>query len=236
MKLFRRPGAMSNSILLKLLIVGDTRLYCDGVAHLLRLDKRFLVLSVAYTASEALDQLARASCMPHIALVDIGMNQGCQVIHSIVRGHPCVQVVALGVNESDEDIIVCAEAGAAGYVSRSARVEELVAVLESTYKRELRCSPRVAATLFKRVAELAAGTGTKLVDMGILTQREREIADLIALRMSNKQIARRLGIEANTVKNHVHNVLEKLHLRRRQEINLPARQPPFPLDHRGTAV
>jgi two-component system, NarL family, nitrate/nitrite response regulator NarL len=212
--------SMSTAIPLRLMIVGDTRLYCDGVAHLLCQDERFVILCVAYSVAEALDRLASAS--PDTALIDIGMMGGCKLIRAVTHDRPEIHVVALGVDESQENIILCAEAGAAGYVPRTASVEDLVAVLESAHHGELRCSARVAGALLKRVATLAAMAGTSpLSGAHDLTQREREITDLIALRLSNKQIARRLGIECATVKNHVHNILSKLNVRRRNEIRTP---------------
>ena len=211
---------MGIPVSLKVLIVGDTRLYCDGVAHLLCSHERCAVLGVTYTAGEALKRLLSVS--PDIVLVDIGMPEGCELIGTINRNRPGIHVVALGVDENQENIILCAEAGAAGYVPRTASVEELVDILESAHNGELRCSARIAGTLLKRVAVLAAKAGTIAIrSAGDLTQREREIADLVALRMSNKQIAGVLGIEYNTVKNHVHNILTKVHARRRHEIRAP---------------
>jgi two-component system nitrate/nitrite response regulator NarL len=215
-----------SAIPLKLLIVGDTRLYCDGVANLLRSDERCVVLCVAYTVAEALARLGSAS--PDTVLVDIGMTGGCEIISTITHNRPGIRVVALGVDENRDNIIRCAEAGAAGYVPRTASVEELVAILQSAHRGELRCSATVAGTLLKRVAVLAVMAGTSVVPgCRDLTQREREIADLIALRMSNKQIAGALGIGCATVKNHVHNILAKVHARHRYEIqSLPMQSYP----------
>lgn len=205
---------------LKLLIVGDTRIYCEGVANLLRPDSRCVVVCVAYTAAEALGQLKSAS--PDTVLVDIGMAGGCEMIATITHNRPGIPVVALGVDENRDNIILCAEAGAAGYVPRTASVEDLVAILQSAHRGELRCSATVAGTLLKRVAVLAEMAGTSGVPGARdLTHREREIADLIALHMSNKEIAGVLGIECATVKNHVHNILAKVHARRRYEIQSP---------------
>lgn len=202
------------------LIVGDTRLLCDGLASLLRRDGQCAVLCVAYTAPEALDSLLSVS--PDVVLVDVAMAGGFEVVRSIARIEPSIKVVVLGVDESPESVVRCAEAGASGFVPRTASVEELVDILKSAHRGELRCSPEIASPLLHRIGALAkAGYAIGITDSSHLTPREREIAELIGLRLSNKAIAARLGIECATVKNHVHNILAKLHVRRRREIACP---------------
>src|SRR5439155_827652 len=100
--------------------------------------------------------------------------------------------------------------------AREASIDDLVTVIESVARGEAICSPRVAAGLLRRVAALAAGHGGDL-PRAQLTNREREIVRLIDNGLSNKEIARALGIEVATVKNHVHNILEKLQVHRRGE-------------------
>ena len=125
-------------------------------------------------------------------------------------------MVALGVADADDHVLGCAEAGVAGYVPRDASLDDLVAVIESAFRGEAICSPRIAGSLLRRIATLAAGqNGT--MPLAHLTGREREIVRLIDRGLSNKEIARDLGIEVATVKNHVHNILEKLQVRRRGE-------------------
>jgi two-component system nitrate/nitrite response regulator NarL len=91
-------------------------------------------------------------------------------------------------------------------------------VVRSVTRGETLCSPRIAATLFRRVAALAADrrVGDERT-LRRLTRRERQIVDLIADGLSNKEIAHRLQIEFATVKNHVHNILEKLQVTRRAD-------------------
>jgi DNA-binding NarL/FixJ family response regulator len=126
---------------------------------------------------------------------------------------PGVPIVALGVPDVEGDVLACAEAGIAGYVTREASLEELVAVVRSAVQGELRCSPRIAAGLLRRLSALSEhGPSAPRVR---LTARQREIVRLIGQDLSNKEIAHRLGIEVATVKNHVHNLLEKLNVHRR---------------------
>ena len=153
-----------------------------------------------------------------VALVDTAMPYGLAAVRGIVATAPEVKVVALGIPERERDLIACAEAGIAGYVPREASVADLVAVLESVARGELLCSPRTAAALLRRVTALAAARPTASgVALEALTPREREIVALLERGLSNKEIARALGIEVATVKNHVHHLLEKLQVGNRAQ-------------------
>jgi DNA-binding NarL/FixJ family response regulator len=152
---------------------------------------------------------------PDVVLLD-GVGEGrAEAIGTIVAAIPEVRVVAFGVSESESEIIACAEAGVAGLVSREASFADLVATIERVASGETLCSPRVATILLRRLATLAAQRNGK--PAAHLTTREHEILGLIDEGLSNKQIARRLHIEVPTVKNHVHNILEKLNVHRRYE-------------------
>ena len=200
-----------------LIIIGDTRLYCDGIARLLEVDRRAAVLGVAYNPDEGLNLLAAAR--PDVAVVDVGMQGARELIQALTASHPSTKVIALAVEESPDAIIRCAEAGADGYVSRSASIDDFVRAIEAVRTNELHCPPRIAGSLMRHVAALASTTRRPTtVALDRLTPREREIVDLIALRFSNKRIAAHLGIHFSTVKNHVHRILEKLNLTRRQDI------------------
>jgi two-component system, NarL family, nitrate/nitrite response regulator NarL len=122
----------------------------------------------------------------------------------------------LGLPETDEAVLAYAEAGIAGYVSRDGSVQDLVTAIEGAVKGELRCSPRLAGTILRRLAWRAA-VGGDVSPRTTLTSRETEIVRLIDQGLSNKEIAVRLGIEVATVKNHVHNLLDKLRVHRRSE-------------------
>jgi two-component system, NarL family, nitrate/nitrite response regulator NarL len=131
-----------------------------------------------------------------------------------IRTRVGAEVVALAVTETEEEILDYARAGASGYVARGASLNELVSTVESVSRGEILCSPRIAAALFKRAGALANDSRAPLHR---LTRRETEIVGLVARGLSNKQIAQRLFIEVATVKNHLHNIFEKLQVRSRIE-------------------
>jgi DNA-binding NarL/FixJ family response regulator len=160
-------------------------------------------------------ELARTH-RPDLVLVDLATTDSLVAIQALARISPEIHVVALGMPDSEADLVRYAEAGVAGYVSRDATLADLDATLVSAVRGELRCTPRAARVLLRRVASLAAGLDGAGAGAS-LTARELEIAGMIDAGLCNKDIARRLGIEVSTVKNHVHNILEKLNVRRRGE-------------------
>src|SRR5262245_26085623 len=180
-------------------------------------------MDVAATAS-GVDEAVRAlrEHEPDVVLIDMAIPDNTWVVRALVAAVPGTRVVALAVPEVEREVLACAEAGVAGYVTRDGSLEDVVAAVESAARGELLCSPRMAATLFQRVATLALERSPESIESR-LTTRELEILDLIDQGLSNKEIARRLTIELSTVKNHVHNILEKLNVSRRSEAAARAR-------------
>ena|SRR2546426_1803180 len=198
--------------MIRLLIVADIRLYREGLAQILGREER---LSVAGTAADVDGALTSVRDLrPDVVLIDQAMPESLAAVRAICVLAPDIKVVALAVPDMDQHVVACAEAGVVGYVPRDAGVADLVATIQSVGRGELLCSPKVAATLLKRVAILAAGAVPGGGEAR-LTARELEILGLLEREFSNKDIARQLGIEVATAKNHVHNILEKLRVRRR---------------------
>ncbi len=133
-------------------------------------------------------------------------------------------IVVMGLDRV-EDILEYLAAGARGYVGREASFEELLEVIRAVCRGEAPCSPEVAASVFRRIAELSGQLEKqprrKLPETAQLTRREREVLLLVAAGDQNKEIACQLQISTLTVKNHVHRILEKLQVgNRRQAIQL----------------
>ena len=200
--------------MVRVAIVSHVRMYRDGLAAALAEDDRFEVALTAATAAGAVAGIR--SERPDLALVDtttVDLRRALRELRGAVSGLP---VVAFGVPETDDRVVECAEAGATAIVTRECELATLLNTLESVQHGELLCTPRVAASLLRRVGTLAAdrpapGPATTL------TTREQQVISLIDDGLSNKEIARELCIEVPTVKNHVHHILEKLQVRRRAE-------------------
>jgi DNA-binding NarL/FixJ family response regulator len=196
----------------RIIIVSDTRLYREGLALSLARVDRVVVVGVADTVASALTCIEEKN--PDVALLDFAMHDALALPYAIAAARMRVKVVAFSVADTEEEVCECAEAGIAGYVARNGSKEDLIAAVESAVRGEVLCSPRVAASLFHRLAAHVQTTKQRTPEAA-LTSRERDIIALIDRGLSNKEIARRLNISLPTVKNHVHNILEKLQVRRR---------------------
>lgn len=199
---------------IRVLIVGDIRLYREGLERALRKVERITVVGTASGREEATQRLQALG--PDVVLLDMAMLGAHLVVQEISLLASDVKIVALTVPENDREVIACAEAGVAGYVTREGSLNDVIQSIEAAAKGELLCSGRMAASLLRRVTALAAErqvTGP----LERLTHRESRILQLVDQGLSNKEIARQLGIEVATVKNHVHNILEKLGVHRRGE-------------------
>ena len=126
------------------------------------------------------------------------------------------------MREEEEEVIPLAEAGVDGFVSRDASLEDLCQAVKSAAAGETRCSPRIAAMLAHRVATLARQLPER--ELIPLTRRQLEIVRLIDEGLPNKAIAQRLFIEVPTVKNHVHNILQRLDVKHREDAALEVRK------------
>jgi two-component system, NarL family, nitrate/nitrite response regulator NarL len=200
--------------MIRIVIVGEIRLYRDGLAEVLNTKPGVEVvgsLSNRYEAYEAIPELR-----PDVVLLDMATAGSHEAVSRIRELAPDTRVLALGIADVERDIIGCAEAGIAGYVPREGSFDSLVGAIQGAVLGELHCSPRMAGTLLRRIAALSRARSDG-AGIDSLTSREKEILRLIEEGCCNKDIARHLGIEVATVKNHVHNLLEKLHVHRRGE-------------------
>jgi DNA-binding NarL/FixJ family response regulator len=208
--------------MIRLLIVGPVRLYRDGLSYILHRTDGFAIVAARSNSEDLasdIDELA-----PDVVLVDMAGDSDCTIARDLRRHLPATPIVAIGVEDSEPRLLACAEAGVFGYVTREASVETLIATITSVARGELLCSPSTAGALARRLATLADARTIESAPQR-LTIREHQIAFLIREDLSNKEIATRLGIEVATVKNHVHNLLEKLNVRRRADVRravLPA--------------
>lgn len=203
---------------IRIFIVDDLRLLREGLVSLLAEQDDITVIGAAASGNKALEKIT--ALRPEVALIDIGRpgKDGLTVTHALRREAPEVKVLILGMPDLTDDIMACIEAGAAGYVLKEASFDSLVDTIRAVHRGESFCSPRMAASLFSRIAELASAHLPRLPQRSLkLTARELDILHEIAQGLSNKEIAQRLFIEPQTVKNHVHNILDKLQLHTRLE-------------------
>ena len=198
----------------RLVVVASVRLYREGMVTNLERRHGLRVVGAAAGRAEALDLVSTTN--PAVVVLDMATECSLELVRVIKNTLPKVKIIAVAVEENDAEIIACAEAGVDGYLRCEGSMDDLTSTITSVTRDELLCSPRVAATLFRRVGALASSVGAPRLNSA-LTSRESEVLSLIRGGLSNKEIAVRLHIEVATVKNHVHNLLEKLHVTSRVE-------------------
>lgn len=202
---------------LNLLIVSDIRFLREGLAEVLAREGAFGTVGVAADLGTAL--AAMRAALPHMILIDAALPDGLAAARRLRNAIPHMPIIALAVTETDAEVIAWAEAGASGYVPRSAALGELPGFLTSIMRGEQACSTRVAAGLFRWIASGPHVAATAPRPGSALTAREEEVAGLIEAGLTNKEISRRLNIGLATTKSHVHNVLAKLELARRNQVS-----------------
>lgn len=204
--------------MIRVVLVNAIRILCHVTAAVLQNEPDIEIVGCATTMAEALDLARRCDVMVLSSLVPD--DAAFRITHSIVQANLPVKILILGLAESKEEILRYIEAGAAGYVLQDDSVDDLLVKVRATYDGQALISPEIAALLMSRVSELAqvsAETGEPPDTAIELTAREREILQLIGQGLSNQEIAAQLVIEVGTVKNHVHNILEKLNVSSRRD-------------------
>lgn len=206
--------------MINLLIVDEVQLSCDALASVLSREADLTVVAKATTLSQALEELERKQCnlaLIHSNLADSG---AITLIEEIKMAFPDIRVIVLGIVDTEAIIVRYIEAGAIGYLLRNESLEALLHKIRAAFEERALVTPEIAALLIERVSSLAA----QLTELGIdhadydkLTIREKEILGLVAEGLTNQEIAAELVIELGTVKNHVHNILDKLNVHSRQD-------------------
>lgn len=209
----------------RLLILGDVGLYREALAGSLGRDERFEVVAVAADVAGVLGLLEHLEA--DVLIVDTRATEGADAVRALAAAAPEVKLVALDVPEVEREVMAVAEAGASAYVTPDGSMEDLASVVQGVEQGEVLCSPGITAGLFRHVAALARERRLDPIEEK-LTARELDVLRLIEEGLSNKEIAAALSIELPTVKNHVHRILEKLHVHRRSEAGARARRHGLP--------
>jgi two-component system, NarL family, nitrate/nitrite response regulator NarL len=216
----RNAAEAASCVRLQILIVSPVRLLRDGLAALLRERPNVQSVEAAESTEWALQALERFT--PTLILLDVATNDGLTVARRLAGAANGVQILGFAARAHDHDVLAYASAGITGFIPREASAQDLFDAVDRAINGELLCSPRIAAALFKRLAALSSAPKPN-AGSAQLTGREREVVRFIDEGLSNKEIARVLSIEVSTVKNHVHNILEKLHVTRRGKISARVR-------------
>jgi two-component system, NarL family, response regulator DevR len=196
---------------LRLVIADHHQLFRDCLAGVLAKEEDLQIVGQYASAQEALEPLARTGAEVLLLGVESMGDGAHHFVQEVCGRYPALKVILLGREESDDLVVDCLEAGARGYLMRDQPLADLRSAIEVVVGGEIACTPRVAHSLFQRLASLGRDRRRRRkLDFLTLTPRELEILRLIADGLSNLEIARKLFLSVHTVKNHVHKILETL--------------------------
>jgi len=198
---------------MRVLLVDDHALFREGLASLLSYQDDFDVVGEAGSADAAVEQ-AR-SLQPDLILMDIDLAgaDGIEAARRITAEMPDMTIVMLTVYDEANKLFEAVKAGAQGYLVKSIRSSELLERLRGLARGEAPIDGRLAARILDEFRRRDAEDAPE----ADLTARELEILELVAGRLSNREIATQLSLSEHTVKNHLKSILRKLHLRSRQQ-------------------
>ena len=204
---------------LRLFLVDDNRLFRDGLAAMLNAQGDLTVVAALADVEEALRRVPAAK--PDVVLLDQALRDGdaLQLSRAMRQASPETKVIVMGLLPMQDDVVAYVQAGVSGFVLKAATLDDLLHAVRAVAQRANILPPPLTVSLFSQIADLAVRRGESHALQAVrLTKREREVVDLIAAGMSNKEIAQRLHLATHTIRSHVHNVLEKLVLRSRLQI------------------
>jgi DNA-binding NarL/FixJ family response regulator len=209
---------------MNIIVLTPVRLLGDGLAACFGTRADMCVLAVLDDLAGLRDSLAATKV--DVVLIDVTQGVDSFDIRPIAAEWPDVALVALGLNEQRQEVILCGRAGFAGYVARDASIDMLCKSLSEIVAGRLACPPEISGSLLRALFHQEPQSGE--YDGAVaLTRRESEVLQLLGRGLSNKEISGELFLSVATVKHHVHHVLEKLKLSRRAEAMHRVRDAPW---------
>jgi DNA-binding NarL/FixJ family response regulator len=203
---------------IRLVVVEDNRLLRDGLTAML---KEQPDISVVASVGNGEALLRTTLVKAHVVLLDLilGSQNSLQLVSSLLAKNPRAKIIVMDLGPFQPALMEYVGAGIAGFVLKDATFDDFLLTISKVANGEKVLPPSLTSSLLSSIAENAArkwkGNPFRSVRMSI---RERQVVELIAEGLSNKQIASRLTLSVDTVKSHVHNILEKLALHTRLEI------------------
>jgi len=204
-------------------LIEDNRLVREGITALLSQLPDLKVVAGASSADTAVFREAK----PQVVLLDLGLQSGdsLRLAVQVKVDFPDSKVIVMDLLPVHEDIMDFVNAGVSGFIMKDATVDDLVSTIRSVAGGAHVLPPQMTSSLFSQIAKDAIAKGRpEVLDSVRMTPREREVINLIAEGLGNKEIATRINVATHTVKSHVRNIMEKLTLHTRLQIAAYANQ------------
>ncbi len=208
--------------MIRLLLVDDQSLICQGLKAMLSLEDDLEVVGIANNGEQALAQVA--ALRPDVVLMDVRMPimDGREATRQICQQYPQIKVLVLSTFDDSQYIADAIRAGAQGYLLKDMPSEELAQAIRAVYRGYAQLAPGLLEKFAETVAAPEAVAQPALPAIPNLTPREREVLQLVGLGYTNRDIAQSLYISEGTVKTHVTHLLNRLNLRNRAQLAICA--------------
>ena len=206
---------------LRILIADDHPLFRKGMRTLLTATSDIEVVGEATTGQEAIE--FAETLQPDVILMDLQMPgiNGIEATRQVLHNSPHIRILVVTLFEDDASVFTALRAGARGYILKDAQEEEIVRAIRAVGSGEAIFSPAIATRLIDFFATQRSGVPKEIFPT--LTEREREILQLIARGSTNSDIAKQLGLSVKTVNNYVSNIFSKLQVVDRAQAIIRAR-------------
>ena len=209
---------MTDGESIRVVIVDDHALFRRGLDLVLSEEPDIKVVGEAADGIEAVHRAEEMT--PDVVVMDVRMprSTGIEAARRIRERLPDTKVIMLTVSDNEEDLYAAVKAGASGYLLKEISIEELADAVRAVARGHSLISPSMASKLLSEFNALVQQSEERHRSLlPSLTEREIDVLKLVAKGLSNREISEELYISENTVKNHVRNILEKLHLHSRME-------------------
>jgi len=210
--------------MIRILVVDDHVLFREGLAAVIRGEPDIEVVGFAGSVKEAVEIAHQVK--PDIILMDFAMpdGTGADATQQILKEYPDCRIIFLTMSDENDDLFAAIRSGAKGYILKNIHPSKLVASLRSVYQGESAISRSMTLRLMEELARSDVPTRPRDPLLAKLTPRELDVLRDVATGMTNQEIATKLFLSENTVKYHVHSILDKLDFADRREASQFARE------------
>ena len=205
---------------ISILVVEDNRLLREGITAMIGEQQDLKVAAAFGDCVKDLECIGKSE--PNIVLLDLGLrNQNSlQLVKVLKKDFKNIKVIVMDLVPLQEDVLLFVQAGVSGFILKDATVDDFLRTIRSVASGAKVLPPHLTESLFSQIVDKAVSESnpSKIIESVKMTKRERQVIDLVADGLTNKEIAQRLHLSPYTVKSHIHNILEKLALHTRVQI------------------
>ena len=203
-----------------ILVIEDNRLLREGITAMIGKQTDLKVVAAFGDCTKAIQYIRRSE--PRLLLLDLGLRSknSLELAKDLRKDFPKIKIIMMDFVPLQEDILLFVQAGVSGFILKDASVEDFLLTIRSVAGGLKVLPPNLTGSLFSQIVDQVVNSSSpsKIIESVKMTKRERQVVELVADGLSNKEIAQKLHLSTYTIKSHIHNILEKLALHTRVQI------------------